>query len=60
MAFLTKFGLFECLVMFFDLCNLLAMFQTIMNIIFYDLIITQVMAVYIDDIIIFTKIVEKH
>ena len=60
MAFLTKFGLFECLVMFFGLCNSPVTFQTVMNIIFHDLIIAQVVMVYMDDILIFAKIVEEH
>lgn len=46
--------------MFFGLCNSLAMFQTMMNTIFHDLIIAQVITVYMDDILIFTKTVEEH
>ena len=60
MAFLTKYGLYECLVMFFGLCNSPATFQTMMNMIFHNLIIAQVITVYIDDILVFTKTIEEH
>ena len=59
-AFLTKYGLYECLVMFFGLCNSPATFQTMMNMIFHDLIIAQVVTVYMDDILVFTKTMEEH
>ena len=59
-AFLTKYGLYECLVIFFGLCNSLAMFQTMMNMIFHDLIIIQVVTVYMYDILVFTKTVEEY
>lgn len=59
-AFLTKYGLYECLVMFFGLCNSPATFQTMMNTIFHDLIIAQVITVYMDDILVFTKTIEEH
>ena len=59
-AFLTKYGLYECLVMFFGLCNSPATFQTMMNTIFHDLIVAQVMTVYMDDILLFMKTIEEH
>jgi len=46
-------GLFKPLVMFFSLTNSLAMFQTMMNNIFKDLIDEGVMTIYMDDILIF-------
>src|SRR5882724_10717173 len=46
-------GLFEPLVMFFSLTNSLAMFQTMMNNIFKDLIDEGVVTIYMDDILIF-------
>src|SRR5882724_1402271 len=46
-------GLFEPLVMFFDLTNSLALFQTMMNNIFKDLIDEGVMTIYMDNILIF-------
>src|ERR1700759_49125 len=58
-AFQTNRGLFEPLVMFFGLTNSPATFQTMMNEIFEDLI-SGVVAVYIDDILIYTQDLEQH
>ena len=57
-AFTCQDGAFEPLVMFFGLCNLPGMFQTMMNEIFHDMAV--VVMVYIDDILIFTKTKEGH
>ena len=46
--------------MFFRLCNSPAMFQTMMNMIFHDLIIVQVVTVYMDNILVFTKMIKEH
>src|SRR5229473_6978304 len=51
--FITPFGLFEPLVMFFGLCNSPATFQTMMDSIFADLISQGLVLVYIDDILIY-------
>ena len=51
---------FKPVVMFFGLTNLLAMFQTIMNEILWDLINTGKVASFIDDIIIGTETEEEH
>ena len=59
-AFRTNRGLFEPLVMFFGLCNSPATFQTMMNDIFRSLIEEGVVAVYMDDILVFTKTLEEH
>ena len=59
-AFRTNQGLYEPLVMFFGLCNSPATFQTMMNDIFRKLIEEGVVAVYMDDILIFTKTLEEH
>ena len=59
-AFQTNQGLFEPLIMFFGLTNSLAIFQTMMNNIFHDLIIEEVVCVYLDNILIFTKTQEEH
>ena len=59
-AFRTNRGLFEPLVMFFGLTNSPATFQTMMNDIFHDLIMEGVVAVYLDDILIYTKTREEH
>ena len=59
-AFQTNRGLFEPWVMFFGLCNLPAIFQIMMNHIFCDLINKGKVIVYMDDIMIFTKTLNKH
>ena len=59
-AFRTNRGLFEPLVMFFGLTNSPATFQTMMNDLFRDLINREVVVVYLDDIMIFTKSLEEH
>ena len=56
----TNRGLFEPLVMFFGMTNSLATFQTMMNNIFQDLIAEGIMVVYLDDILIFTRMEEEH
>ena len=59
-AFQTNHGLFEPLVMFFSLTNSPATFQTMMNNIFWDLIVEDVVCVYLDNILIYTKTLEEH
>jgi len=59
-AFQTNRGLFEPLVMFFDMTNSPATFQTMMNDIFQDLIGEGIMVVYLDDILIFTRTEEEY
>jgi len=49
-AFMTLEGVFEPTVMFFELTNSPAMFQTIMNKILWNLINTKKVANFIDDI----------
>ena len=56
-VFQTNWGLFEPLVMFFGMTNSLATFQTMMNDIFWNLIVEGIVVVYLDDILIFTKTV---
>ena len=46
--------------MFFGLCNSPATFQTMMNDLFWQLIEEGVVAVYMDDILIFTRTLEEH
>lgn len=53
-AFATNSGLFEPRVMFFGITNLPATFQGLMNVIFLDLIAKGKVAVYLDDIFVFT------
>jgi hypothetical protein len=53
-------GLFEPLVMYFSLTDSPAIFQTMMNDIFQDLITEGVVSVYLDDILIFTNSLEEH
>ena len=59
-AFQTNRGLYEPLVMFFGLMNSPATFQTMMDSIFKELISKGVVVVYLDDILIFTKTLDKH
>jgi len=46
--------------MFFGMTNSLATFQTMMNDIFQNLIVEGIVVVYLDNILIFTKIEEEH
>jgi len=59
-AFQTNQGLFEPPVMFFGMTNSLATFQTMMNDIFQNLIVEGIVVIYLDDILIFTKMEEEH
>ena len=59
-AFVTNRGLFEPKVMFFGLTNSPATFQSLMNTIFADLIATGKVAVYLDDILIFSSTLDEH
>jgi hypothetical protein len=59
-TFCTNRGLFEPLFMYFGLTNSPATFQTMMNKIFQDLITEGVVSVYLDDILIFTNLLEEH
>jgi len=52
--------MFEPLVMFFGMTNSLVTFQTMMNNIFQDLIVEGIMVVYLDNILIFTRMEEEH
>ena len=60
LAFQTPLGLFEPLVMYFGMTNTLGAFQALMNHIFRDLIINNQVAVYLDDILIYSKTIEEH
>jgi hypothetical protein len=59
-AFHTNRGLFEPLVMYFGLTNSPAVFQTMMNEIFQDLITEGVVSIHLNDILIFTNSLEEH
>jgi hypothetical protein len=59
-AFITNQGLFEPCVMFFGLTNSPATFQALMNAIFADLIAEGKVAVYLDDILIWSSTLEEH
>ena len=56
----TNRGLYEPLVVFFGLTNSPATFQTMMDSIFEELISEGIVVVYLDDILIFTKTLDKH
>ena len=59
-AFQINRGLFKLLVMFFGLTNSPATFQTMMNNIFKDLIDEGYGAVYMDNILVYTCMIEHH
>ena len=59
-AFVTNKGLFEPQVMFFGLTNSPATFQSLMNTIFADLIAEGKVAVYLDDILIWSNTLTEH
>jgi len=59
-AFRTNHGLFKPLVIFFRMTNSPATFQTMINDIFRTLIAEGIMAVYLDNILIFTEMEEEH
>ena len=59
-AFITNRGLFEPKVMFFGLTNSPATFQALMNAIFTDLIVEGKVAVYLDDILIWSSDITEH
>src|SRR5713101_1025734 len=59
-AFKMNRGMFKPLVMFFGLTNSPAMFQSMMNELFKDLINTGLIFIYMDDILIATKTMEQH
>jgi hypothetical protein len=59
-AFTTNRGLFEPQVMFFGLTNSPATFQALMNTIFTDLIAAGKVAVYLDDILIYSSTLDEH
>jgi len=46
--------------MFFGMTNSLAIFQTMINNIFQNLIVEGIVVVYLDNILIFTKMKEEH
>ena len=58
-TFLTNKGLFKLQVMYFGLCNLLGMFQRMMNSIFQELLHKGVLANYMDNFVISTKTKEE-
>jgi len=59
-AFCTNHGLFEPLVMFFGITNSPAIFQTIMNDIFRTFIAKEIVAMYLDNILIFMEMEQEH
>jgi len=59
-VFCTNHGLFEPLVMFFGMTNSPTTFQTMMNDVFRTVIAEGIVVVYLNDILIFTKMEEEH
>jgi len=46
--------------MFFGITNSLVIFQTMMNDIFQNFIVKGIVVIYLDNILIFTKMEEEH
>ena len=59
-AIVTNRGLYEPKVMYFRMTNSPATFQALMNLIFADLIAKEEVAVYMDDILIYSKHLKEH
>jgi hypothetical protein len=59
-AFVTNHRLFKPQVMFFGMTNSLATFQGMMNTIFANLVTAGKVAIYLDNILIFTSNLEEH
>jgi hypothetical protein len=59
MAFTTRYGLFEYLIMSFGLMNALAHFIYLMNSIFMPKL-DQFVIVFIDNILLYSKSMEEH
>ncbi len=60
MAMMTKYGSYEFLVMPFGLCNAPSKFMTLMNFIFHEMLDEFVIIIYIDDILVYSKIAKEH
>jgi hypothetical protein len=58
-TFITKYGLYEFTVMFFDLTNAPAFFMNLMNSVFMDYL-DKFVVVFIDDILIYSQSEEEH
>ena len=59
-AIVTNRGLFKPRVMYFGMTNSPATFQALMNSVFADLIAKGQVAVYMDDILIYSKDIKAH
>ena len=58
-AFITRFGLFESLVMPFGLCNAPASFQHYINHTLYDLL-DKICTAYLDDVLVYSQTRKEH
>jgi hypothetical protein len=51
-TFITNWGLFKLLVMYFGMCNALASFQRMMDMCFQELLMSRCVFIYVDDVLI--------
>jgi hypothetical protein len=58
-AFRCRYGSFEYIMMFFDLCNAPGTFQYYMNDTFRDFL-DEILVVYLDDLLIYSKMLKEH
>jgi hypothetical protein len=58
-AFRTRYGLYDYTVMSFGLTNVLAYFMYLMNKVFMEYLV-KFIVVFIDDILVFSKMKEEH
>jgi hypothetical protein len=60
MAMKTKYGSYKFLVMPFGLCNASSKFMTFINFIFHETLDEFMIIIYINDILVYSKIAEEH
>jgi hypothetical protein len=57
---MTNYGSYKFLVVPFGLCNASSKFMTFLNFIFHETLDEFVIIIYIDDILVYSKIAKEH